>query len=211
MTYPTTHASAANASAAQAGGAQPTDGSEHTEDLNLARQALEGSALACQEFAVRMTCVPRMLAARNARLSHPFSKEDLEDLTQDTLVSIWKRLDSYAGRASLETWAFQFCRHQVANRLRARGRRPRHVSDESIDSTHDVVGQFMDYEEVHQAIDRVESRDAQVIRLKHFDHQTFDQIGNALAISPNTAKSRYYRALNRLRELLSPAPKGLPS
>ena len=38
-----------------------------------------------------------------------------------------------------------------------------------------------------------------VLQLKHIEGLTFDQIGERLAISPNTAKTRYYRGLDKLR------------
>ena len=60
-------------------------------------------------------------------------------------------------------------------------------------------------------IERIDPRDAEVIQLKHFRHLSFDEIGETLGISPNTAKSRYYRALVRLREMLDPQRRELAS
>jgi len=174
----------------------------HADDLQLARDSLAGDGGARQQFATRLRCVPKMLTVICSRLSYPLAKEDLEDLVQDTLVSIWRRLDSYRGMASLETWAYRFCRFEMANRLRSRGRRPRHVTVEGYDAPSDPTTDLLEFEHVHQALDRIEERDAQIIRLKHFEDRSFDDIGHRLSISPNTAKSRYYRGLERLRQML---------
>jgi DNA-directed RNA polymerase specialized sigma24 family protein len=42
-----------------------------------------------------------------------------------------------------------------------------------------------------------------VIRAKHFDGLTFDEIGARLGIPSNTAKTHYYRGIERMRPLLS--------
>jgi RNA polymerase sigma-70 factor (ECF subfamily) len=189
-------------------------------DLELVRRVLSGGsggAQALESFIERMRCVPRMLAAKNARLGHLLGAEELEDLAQDTLVSIWRRLDSFAGLATLETWAYTFCQLELANRLRARERRQRGVGGarelgheawvDGGEPRHDVLRTAFDYEHLHLAIERVGADDADVLRLKHFEELTFDEIGARLAISPNTAKTRYYRGIDRLRELLEPQHK----
>jgi DNA-directed RNA polymerase specialized sigma24 family protein len=36
--------------------------------------------------------------------------------------------------------------------------------------------------------------------MKHFEQLTFDRIAELIGCSPNTAKTRYYRALEKLRQ-----------
>ena len=129
--------------------------------------------------------------------------EDLDDLVQDTLVAIWRRLDSFAGQATLETWAYRFCQFQVANRLRARGRLPRQLAPDAVRDDPDETATLLDYDDVYRALERLPADDAAVVRLKHFGQRTFEEIATDLSISPNTAKSRYYRGLGRLKELLA--------
>jgi RNA polymerase sigma-70 factor, ECF subfamily len=62
--------------------------------------------------------------------------------------------------------------------------------------------------ELHQALERamrdlpVEQRE--IVHMKVYEQMTFQQIADQLAISINTAASRYRYALQRLRELLGP-------
>src|SRR5688500_8604463 len=74
------------------------------DDLELVRRVLlrEGPALA--SFAARMQCVPRFLAARNAQLGSPLRTEEIEDVAQDTVISVWRKLPEYRAEAKLETW-----------------------------------------------------------------------------------------------------------
>ncbi|MFN0007946.1 MAG: RNA polymerase sigma factor [Planctomycetota bacterium] len=174
----------------------------HEQDLHTAREALGGSLPARKRFVEHMRCVPRYLCVLNHRLGRPFSDHELEDLTQETLVEIWRRLDSYAGLASLPTWAFRFCQQVLSSRLRSRRRRP--ASTELFESEGSPVapGTSLDFEHVHNAIERLPARDAAIIRLKHFEELTFEQIAERLAMPPSSAKADYHRSIERLRELL---------
>lgn len=172
-------------------------------------ETLSGSPAALNRFVDRMRCVPRMLAARNARLGNSLADDELEDLTQDTLVSIWRRLASYRGHASLETWVYTFCRLELANRIRTRARRNAHreSTPTPTDEADGGLRTSLDWDHVHVALDKVGAPDATVLRLRHFEQLTFDEIGRRLSMSPNTAKTQYYRGLERLRGLLEPLVK----
>ncbi len=173
-------------------------------DLQLARDALAGSRDARRQFVERMRCVPRFLAVLNARMGRPFSNQGIEDLVQETLVQIWRRLDSYAGNASLQTWAYRFCHHVMSSSLRARDRRPKDLpfADEGHHDPH--VDSNLRFEHIYQALDKIGDRDAKLVRHRHFDRLSFEEIGARLALPASSAKAGYYRALGRLREILEP-------
>ena len=56
---------------------------------------------------------------------------------------------------------------------------------------------------VHAALARLSEAERGVIRLKQFEELTFDAIATRLGLSVNTAKTRYYRGLAHLRDLLA--------
>lgn len=173
----------------------------HAEDLTLARQAREGSQIARRQFAERMRCVPRYLCVLNHRLGRPFTPHELDDLAQETLVEIWRRLDSYAGYASLPTWAFRFCQQVLSSRLRALRRRPSSAElTESVQAP--TSGTSLDLEHLHAALDRLREREATILRLKHFESLTFEDIAQRLGRPPSSVKADYQHALERLREIL---------
>jgi RNA polymerase sigma factor (sigma-70 family) len=59
-----------------------------------------------------------------------------------------------------------------------------------------------EFDDVHEALKRIGRDAARIIRMKHFEERTFEEIGLLLSVSPNTAKARYYRGLEELRPLL---------
>jgi len=176
----------------------------HPDDLELTARALQADRDARLIFSERMGCVPRMLSVMNRRLARPLPREDIEDLVQDTLVTIWRRLGDYSGKASLETWSYPFCRYHLANRIRAHARRPYHVPIEAAPTEYHELNKLFEFEDIYSAMERLDSFTADIIRLKHYEQLSFVEVSERLRLSPNTAKTRYYRGLARLRTLLAP-------
>lgn len=151
-----------------------------------------------------------MLAARNRKLGAPLGESELEDLAQETVIAIWQRLPEFNGAAPLEAWCWGFCRVALLRKLRGARRytamieragnelRPR---DEAEQALHDPDEHVL----LNRALERLECEEIAVLRLKHYDEMTFEDVGVRLAISVNTAKTRYYRALSKLREFVGRA------
>ena len=185
---------------------------EHEDDMRLVGDVLAGDARARAEFVERMRCVSRMLVARNNRIGAPLSRDELLDVVQDTFVALWTRLDSYAGRATLESWAFRFChlcmlRHlerlerrnallRLASPLLARG---------GVDDTDETAGERESFARILALLSR---REAEVTRLRYLEQLEFTEIGAALGISPSSAKTHCYRALDKLRGLVASTARG---
>jgi RNA polymerase sigma-70 factor (TIGR02960 family) len=55
------------------------------------------------------------------------SLQDAEDVVQETLLSAWRGLKGFEGRASLRTWLYRIATNRCLNALRERSRRPQEV------------------------------------------------------------------------------------
>jgi RNA polymerase sigma factor (sigma-70 family) len=173
---------------------------DHQEDQALVRAVLGGDPRSTDALVRRLACVPRILALLNQRMGAVLGPEDLGDLTQDTLASLWPRMRTYTGQASLESWAYGFCFNGFMNAVRRSRRRRAEVLDE--ESTPGAAAGPLDYDHLHRGLARLDEREVRVIRLKYFDGLTFEEIGTRLGISPNTAKTCHYRGMRRLEVLL---------
>lgn len=156
-------------------------------------------------FVERMRCIPRIVAFLNRKHGRGLSPEDQADLSQDVFAKIWARLASFQGEASLETWVFPFCDLTMRNRVRKQARLPISVeNEESVmpaaqgDDRSADTPLPMDLEFVDRSLGEIPGDEAEVIRLKLYDDITFETLSEQLGISPNTAKSRYYRGIKRL-------------
>ena len=174
-------------------------------DLALVSAARAGRLDAMDVLVDRLRCVPRILAARNARIGSPLGGHELEDLSQDTLCVVWRKLGEYNGSARLETWVFRFCFLELLKRLRDRRNTPRPTADLEVSqewASSSSAGSI-DFDDIHQGLARIEPDEAEVVRLKHFEGLTLREVGERLGQSENTIKGRYYRGIRKLRVLLT--------
>jgi RNA polymerase sigma-70 factor, ECF subfamily len=186
----------------------PQDASAWSADLELVRTAMAGDPSTQDQLVDRLACVPAMLRSRNRRMGSPLREEELADVVQETLSAIWTKLHAFEGRARIETWAFRFAMHEFSKGLERRVKHATHAAldgEESLEHAEEASESLtLDSSVVQLALERVGDEGADVLRLKHFDELTFEEIGSQLSLSSNTVKARYYRALEKLRELLAP-------
>lgn len=179
-----------------------TSGERHP-DYELVQAVLRGAAGAVETFIARMNCIARILGAKNGRSQPALSREDLEDLCQDTFRAIWEKLEDYQGRGSIEAWVYRFCCNVLMNAKQKSRRRPIGVDNpDGVLSRSEAGAEGAtadDRDAVYQALERLPARDASILELKHFHDLTFDQIARELGQHSSSIKSRYYRALQHLR------------
>jgi RNA polymerase sigma-70 factor (ECF subfamily) len=187
----------------------PTGGNEdpHARDLLLVRSALEGDRVALRALLSRLDCIARILWAVNERVPHPLVESDIEDLSQNTAMIIWRKLDRFEGRARLETWVYRIAYLEFMNYYRKR------LREDSVSHEGDAIESRLEapsrpdgaeIEEIERAVEALDPPLPEIIRLKHHRGLTFREIGETLEISPNSAKTFYYRGIETLRARFAP-------
>jgi RNA polymerase sigma-70 factor (ECF subfamily) len=177
-------------------------------DLALVRGVLAGSESARVQFEECLQCVPRILAAHNARLGHPLRRDDLADVVQDVSLLILRKLPGYAGRAPLVGWIYRLCSLELMNAMRRRWRQQRRfanptAAEEAEDPLADRESTaWIERDRLLRAIERVGGVESDLLVLKHFEDLTFVEIGRLLGLAPSTVKTRYYRGLDQLEQIL---------
>lgn len=181
---------------------KPTGQDEAAEgDLRLAHRARRGDREAREALGARLECVREQLGAAHARLGRPLGEHDLADVAAEVLASLWSRLDRFDGRRPLEAWARGFCGVELVKFLERRRRRQLEYGLDP-DRCGGREAPPDDAPSLRAALARLDPRTLQVVQLKALEERTFDEIAAQLDMSPNTAKSLYYRALARLRSRL---------
>jgi RNA polymerase sigma factor (sigma-70 family) len=98
----------------------------------------------------------------------------------------------------VRAWLTQIVRNELLGQLRSnrrsRAREQRHVPTQRA-STDELMP------DVSQMLSGLPRREREAIVLKHVAELTFEQIGLALDINPNTASSRYRSGMRRLRAM----------
>ena len=151
-----------------------------------------------------------MVRSQHQRMSGCLGEEELADTAQEALTAIWSKLATFQGRSRLETWAFGFCMNELLKSIERTQRR----LDRQVTLVRDVPQDgserepALDTERLHRGLARIGPPGSEVVRLKHFHLLTFAEIAAAMSIPENTAKSHYYRSLEKLRQLLVSAEEG---
>ena len=184
----------------------------HKADLRLTRSVLDGDPHALDELIDRLRCVPRILGRLNERAGRVLSDAEMADLSQDVLILIWEKLRTFRGHATLETWAYRFCSLTWRNRFRRVVRR-RRLQTGGFDATVEnlaapEVKHASEFEAIEIGLEELGPPQATVIRLKHFEERTFDEIGDLLKLPTNTCKTHYYRGIDWLRRRMRSLGEG---
>lgn len=175
-------------------------------DLATTHAALAGDALARLRVVDCLMDLPAMLRIKNVRLGSPLRPHELDDVAQDVLLALWGKLDRYDGRAPLRHWAYGFGVVEIRRAIERRARQREQPIDDASLVVDDSRGAPHDHEPLRRLLAELDQSERDVIHLKHFEALTFDEISLRLAIATNTAKTRYYRGLGRLRRRLPREP-----
>ena len=131
-----------------------------------------------------------------------------DDLAQEVMVSVWRRAHQFdPARAALSTWIFTIARNKRIDAIR-REKRPDFDPDdpslrpsESPRGDHHVETQLV-AEAIGDAIDKLPSEQAELLRIFYFEDRTQSAIAEDLGIPLGTVKSRLRLAIGKLRTLL---------
>lgn len=138
-----------------------------------------------------------------------------EDVVQEAFLRAYRNLSSFDGSSQLNTWlhritanaALDELRRQKRTRLRfvpleadsgadrAASEAPgpdRHAMSREIDS------------DVADALDALSPMERTAFVLRHFEHQTSAEIGRALGTRESAARQAIFRAVHKLRKILTP-------
>ena len=134
------------------------------------------------------------------------SRQDAEDLVQEAVLRLWHLQQEKGGRVPDVPLALSTIRFCGLNRHRSDSRRRRR--EESIIYLNDFEDVWLDPaveddEEavlLRDAVQRLSPKLREVVTMKVWGDLTFAEISEALAISPNTAASRYRYALEQLAQ-----------
>jgi RNA polymerase sigma-70 factor, ECF subfamily len=127
-------------------------------------------------------------------------REDAEDCVQEVFAALVRSHQRLSDVRDLAAYLFASLRRQAARRVARRAHEPMLLSSEPAEP----AGPLDDprAESLRRALGRLTAEQREVIALKVEGQLTFSEIACTLAISANTAASRYRYALAHLRDLL---------
>src|SRR5256712_2112117 len=183
---------------------------EDAEDVRLMGLVGRGDTTAFEELIERHQGLVTGTVARMLG-----SNSDVEDITQQVFIRVWKNAIRYVPRAKFTTWLLKITRNLVFNELR-RTRRHAHVPIQTDPQAQaiplqDETGQPPDasllerelQQAIEEAITALPERQRMALVLRRYQELSYEQIAEVLDLSVPAVKSVLFRARTELRERLS--------
>ena len=191
------------------------------EDSNTTLSFLTAEAILTEAFE-RLR--PRLLAMIGRRVGNKLAaRVDLEGVVQEAYLRARLRWQASSPKpGDLDLWVYRQVLDRLIELVRA-ALGPEHDVDRDIPwpagSATPLAEQLVDFhtgpstacsraersEVVRAALEQLEPLDREILALRYFDGLTFQQIGEMLGLSENTATQRAIRAAVKLRKLIPPA------
>ena len=166
-------------------------------DNQLAAGCKEGNVLIQRQLYDRYH--PKMLGVC---IRYAQSKQEAQDILQDTFVRVWEKARTYKGKSSLKTWIFRIAMNLSYTQLK-RNRRW---------ETLDVLRQRSDHrnpadeaemtfrrDRLADALKTLTPRQHAVVIARIYEDLPFEEIGRAVGCSTNAAKVHFHTGKQRLQ------------
>lgn len=164
------------------------------EESGLVAASCGGDQVAFAELVRRHETRVFRLAGRFFR-----RREDVEDVAQDTFMTAWRRLGTYAARAPFEHWITRVCLRLCYARLGAERRLPAPVeAPDTVVQPRDVAAAI----DVERLLARLAPADRFVLLLLDGEGWHVKEIAERMGWSAANVKVRAFRARRRLRRAL---------
>jgi RNA polymerase sigma-70 factor, ECF subfamily len=184
----------------------------------LVSRCLAGEADAWDEvFSAHYSAAARFIF----QISGDFSREDAEEIAQDTFLSVVQHLKGFQGGSQLQTWIFRIAGNKARDFLEKRNAAKRGggqlaLSLDAEDSesglsldpaaplpSPDVVLQQAEMAKiVTDALAAMEIPCREVIELRYFGDRSYEEISGELGLNVKTVSSRLSKCLDRLEGIV---------
>ena len=132
------------------------------------------------------------------------SRDEAEDVVQDTMLRLWEQRDVWPSIQNMEAYATTLCRNMALDRCKAARQSNLSLNEEldsPIDATTplDILDSRQRVEHLHRLIDSLPEVQRSIILLRDIEGRPYDEIATQLSLSLSQVKVYLHRARMRLR------------
>jgi RNA polymerase sigma-70 factor (ECF subfamily) len=154
------------------------------------------------------------------QLGNDFTREDAEEICQETFLSVIRNLSSFHGQSQFQTWLFRIAANKARDyrekqkaAKRGGGRAPVSLQAEDPETglTLDPPANtappdfaLLQAEQaglVHNALEKLEAPCREIIELRYFGDLSYEELSAELKLNPKTVSSRLSKCLDRLETI----------
>ncbi len=133
------------------------------------------------------------------------SKENADDLVQDTLERAMSRYHLWKSEKGIRPWLLTIMHNLHANSVIKQSRRPKQTAlneDDRLLVANSSAASLLHFRELKQALDELPDEQRAVLLLVSLEGLSYKQVAQVLAIPVGTVMSRLSRAREQLRKRL---------
>ena len=180
------------------------------EDEALIAAALNGSALAWEKLVRRYES-----KIFNQGLRLMGNNSDAMDLVQEVFLGVYRNLHRFRGDSKFSSWIFRIAYNKAVDMNRYNNimaSRTYRNGEEELDILENIPGRsnlegekiLSDYQANKKVVSMLAAlplKQRLIVELKMFQSLTFEDIAEIHDISVNTAKTRFYSAIKKLKDV----------
>lgn len=175
-------------------------------DIELIQRTLKGDQRA---YALLVKTYQRYVFTLALRFTK--SREDAEEVAQDSFIKVYKALSSFKQESKFSTWLYTVVYTTAMTSLRKRNTNTVALDDEdnfiqvenstSVADVNSAENRSRSFY-LNQAISQLSADDAAVLTLFYHAEQSLEEIALIMGIETNGVKIKLFRARRRLKETL---------
>jgi RNA polymerase sigma-70 factor (ECF subfamily) len=154
------------------------------------------------------------------QLAPAFSREDVEEVCQETFLAVIKNIGSFQGGSRLQTWIFRIAANKARDYRERQGAAKRGGGQVVMSLQEDNGEEGLPLQVpsslpapdalllraegaalMGQALDCLEDPCREIIQLRYFADLSYDEIADELKLNPKTVSSRLSKCLDRLEKI----------
>jgi RNA polymerase sigma-70 factor (ECF subfamily) len=142
------------------------------------------------------------------------NEQDAEDVVQETFLRAHRTLSSFGARSSFSTWLTRIAANCARDHVRSRRRRTAALGNAPVPEggSRASTGSDPESQVFNAQLNRIVERTLQdmgeqeriAFTLRHFEEMNSEEIGEILSVSGNAIRQSIFRAVSKLRAVLSP-------
>jgi len=180
-------------------GEVPADREERDRGLDLLAQRSAAGSVAAFELLAEL--VDELGLARSGVRQVLIDESAVDDVTQDTLVSMAASIRSFTGKARFVTWLFTIAHHRSVDHLR-RQRATAPLADDDVGEAVRISSMIATRQAVRDLVSRLPGQYRRAVELRDIEGLPYTDVAQRLDLNVNTVKSHVARGRALLTRLL---------
>nr|WP_299215152.1 RNA polymerase sigma factor [uncultured Allomuricauda sp.] len=175
------------------------------EETNLIQKIRDGNTHAFSDLVDAYKNLVYTLAYRMLG-----SREEAEEVSQDTFIKIFKSLPHFKGDSKLSTWIYKVAYNTCLDRIKQNKRNKTfvdidHVKDVAFVSMNNALDKMLQEERkelIKRCLNLLPSNDVGLLTLFYFEEQNLAEMEKTLDIPVSTIKVQLFRARKKFAKVL---------